>query len=322
MVSNMSLIDELWWAEKYRPKTVSECILPEETKQIFQKMVSSGTLSMHLLLHGSAGTGKTAVAKAMCEELGVDYLFVNASNERNIDTLRTKIAQFASSVSIGGGIKVVILDEADYLNKDSTQPALRAFMEEFSSNCKFILTCNFPNRLIDAIRSRCTEIQFRVPDEEKKHLMGMLLKRVVSILDSEGVAYDKRVVATIITKFFPDNRRILNILQKFHTLGSPIDSGVLSSLVSVDFEDLLNALRHKNFTDMRKWVAFYGDNDPAVVFRRFYDESYTIFKKESIPEVVLLIARYQEAASVVADQEINLAAFLTEIMMNVEFVDA
>ncbi|CAB5221494.1 HolB ATPase involved in DNA replication [uncultured Caudovirales phage] len=309
--------DEFLWVEKYRPKTIEDCVLPDELKSTFQKFVEKGEIP-NLLLTGSAGVGKTTVARAMLDQIGADYIVINGSMNGNIDTLRNDILQFASSVSFGGGRKYVILDEADYLNANSTQPALRNFMEEFSRNCGFILTCNFRNRIIEPLHSRCSVVEFKISKADLPRLAAQFFKRVLGILDGNGVKYDKAVVAELIQRHLPDWRRVLNELQRYSVNGT-IDTGIFVNLSEDNFKSLVELVKAKNFRDMRKWVGENSDMDSTELFRKFYDSAYTYVKKDSIPDLVLFISRYQYQAAFVADHEINLAAFLTEIMTNVEF---
>lgn len=311
-------MEHILWVEKYRPKTVQDCILPEELKNTFQQFVDNKNIP-NLLLSGGAGTGKTSVAKAMLNELGCDYIVINGSMNGNIDTLRTDIQNFASTVSLAGGRKYVILDEADYLNPQSTQPALRNFMEEFSSNCGFILTCNFRNRIIDPLHSRCAVIEFSIPSNEKPRIAAELFKRIKTILRDNGIEYDEKVVAEVVKKHFPDFRRVLNQLQRYAANGR-IDSGLLSAVTDVSIESLIGYLKDKNFTKMRSWVGENLDNDPQAVFRKIYDSSNKHIKDEFVPKLVMILADYQYKAAFVADPEVNLVACLTEIMIDVEFV--
>jgi DNA polymerase III delta prime subunit len=311
-------MDEFLWVEKYRPKTINDCILPEGLKQTFSSFIDSGNIP-NLLLTGSAGVGKTTVAKAMLEQIGADYIVINGSMNGNIDTLRNDIQQFASSVSFGGGRKYVILDEADYLNANSTQPALRNFMEEFSRNCGFILTCNFKHRIIEPLHSRCSVVDFKISKDDLPRLAVQFFKRTVGILSKEGVEYDKAVVAELINKHVPDWRRVLNELQRYSVNGK-IDSGIFVNLQDENLKTLIGYIKAKNFGEMRKWVGENSDTDSAQLFRKFYDQAYTYIKPSSIPELVVLIAKYQYQAAFVADPEINTAAFLTEIMVSLEFL--
>ncbi len=271
-----------------------------------------------MLLTGTAGLGKTTVAKALCNELDLDYLLINGSEESGIDTLRNKIKQFASSVSLQGGYKVVILDEADYLNPQSTQPALRGFIEEFSANCRFILTCNFKNRIIDPLHSRCSVIEFNISKKESVKLCGSFLQRSKNILAEEGVAYDEKILAELIMKYMPDWRRVLNELQRYGTSGN-IDSGILVSLSDVSINELMNALKLKDFKKMRQWVSNNIDSDPAQLFRKIYDNMNDYVNPQSIPQLVLILADYQYKNSFVADHELNMVACCTEIMAGVQF---
>lgn len=309
--------DHFLWVEKYRPKTIADTVLPHSLKAVFQQFVDDGVIP-NLLLSGKAGTGKTTVARAMLEELGCDYIVINGSMNGNIDTLRNDISNFASSVSLSGGRKYVILDEADYLNPNSTQPALRNFMEEFSQNCGFILTCNFRNRIIEPLHSRCSVIEFTIPTSEKPKLAVQFYKRVMHILQEEGVSGEPKVVAAVVEKHFPDFRRTLNELQRYGATGA-IDSGILVNVQDASIKDLIGFLKAKDFTHMRKWVGENLDIDPSVLFRKFYDSSVEHFKPSAIPQLVLLIAEYQYKQAFVADNEINMAAFLTEVMVECEF---
>ena len=309
-------MEHVLWVEKYRPSKVEDCILPDAIKSTFQEYVTRKEIP-NLLLSGTAGVGKTTIAKALCEEVGCDYIIINGSDESGIDVLRNKIKNYASSVSLMGGRKVVILDEADYLNPNSTQPALRGAIEEFSSNCSFIFTCNFKNRIIDPIHSRCTVVDFKLNGQKAK-MAAAFFKRVEWILEQEGVEYDKEVVAAVITKHFPDNRRILNELQRYSVSGR-IDKGILSSVADIQLNDLVRSLSTKDFSSARKWVANNLDNDPTRIFRNLYDNLQETLKPNSVPQLVLILAKYQYQTAFVADPEINLIACLTEIMVDCEF---
>jgi len=306
---------EFLWVERYRPRTLADCILPADQKQIFQEMVSKGEIQ-NMLLCGGAGMGKTTIARALCEELQTDYIIINGSEESGIDVLRTKIKQFASTVSFSGKPKVVILDEADYLNPNSTQPALRAFMEEFSSNCRFIFTCNFKNRIIPPLHSRTAVIEFKLPKSEKPKIAAAFFRRVIDILAVEKIEADGKVIAKVIEKHFPDYRRILNELQRYSASGR-IDEGILINMGEINMQELIAALKDKDWKKMRTWVVNNIDNDPQTLFRKFYDTlSDSVVQ---VPQLVLLLADYQYKAAFCADQEINLVACLTEIMASVEF---
>jgi DNA polymerase III delta prime subunit len=310
-------MSEFLWVEKYRPKKISDCVLPIKLKETFQEFVNQSNVP-NLLLTGGPGVGKTTVARAMLEELNADYIVINGSMNGNIDTLRNEIMQFASTVSFTGGRKYVILDEADYLNPNSTQPALRNFMEEFSNNCGFVLTCNFKNRIIEPLHSRCSVVEFSINKDEKMKMASQFFNRLSTILDAENVSYDKKAVAELITKYFPDWRRVINELQRYSATGQ-VDSGILANNGEASIVDLVKHLKAKSFTEMRKWVAQNSDIDTATLFRKLYDVSSTEFKQRSIPQLVVLMADYQHKAAFVADQEINNVAFFTEVMSSCEF---
>lgn len=312
----MNLNDEFLWSQKYRPQTVKDCILPERLKTVFQEYVDKKQIP-NLMLTGTAGVGKTTVAVAMCEEIGLDYIFINSSEERGIDTLRNKIKGYASTFSFVGTKKVIILDEADYITPEA-QAALRGTIEEFSKNCTFIFTCNFKSRLIDAIHSRCSVIDFTLQNSEKPKMAAAFFKRLSEILKSENVEFDKAVLIKIVEKFFPDYRRTLNELQRYASNGS-IDAGMIAQINDVrNLANLIGNLKEKNFSEMRKWIVTNSDIDSSRVFRKIYDGLYEYLKPESIPQAVVILAKYQYQAAFVADQEINLVACLTEIMIECE----
>jgi len=305
------------WTEKYRPKTIVDCILPDRLKLPFAEYVKQKTIP-NLLLTGSAGVGKTTVAKAMCEEIGCDYLVINGSDESGIDTFRTTIKGYASSLSMEGGRKVIIMDEADYLNPNSTQPALRSAMEEYAKNCSFIFTCNFRNRIIDPLQSRCAVVDFTLKAGEKQKMATEFFARIQGVLKNESVEFDKKVLVEFVTKFFPDFRRILNELQRYSQFGK-IDVGLLSHLGNIEMEEIVKHLKAKDFGAMRKWVGT-NDIDPSTLYRKLYDNLYTVLKPESIPQAVLLLADYQYKQAFVADAEINVMALMTELMLGCEFI--
>ena len=309
--------DDFLWVEKYRPRTIDSAVLPSTLKTTFQQFVDQKNIP-NLLLTGRAGIGKTTVARAMLEELQCDYIIINGSMNGNIDTLRNEIKDFASSISFSGGRKYVILDEADYLNPNSTQPALRNFMEEYSKNCGFILTCNFKNKIIEPLHSRCSVVEFKIDKEDKPKMASQFYKRVCSILDQEGVQYDQKAVVEVITKFFPDWRRVLNELQRYSATGK-IDSGILVNFSEENLKGLVELLKTKNFTEVRRWVAENNDLDQTVFFRKLYDTASQYLKPNSIPQLIITLADYQYKAAFVADHEINILACLTEIMAEGEF---
>ena len=310
-------MQEHLWVEKYRPNSLTEAILPSQLKKDFKDVLKQGELQ-NMLLTGTAGTGKTTVAKALCNELNLDYIIINGSEESGIDTLRNKIKQFASSVSLEGGYKVVILDEADYLNPQSTQPALRGFIEEFSANCRFILTCNFKNRIIEPLHSRCSVVEFAIPKDEKEEMAMQFMQRLQHILGIENVQYENEVLAELIMKYFPDFRRTINELQRYGLSGT-IDSGILINVNDISVNDLMNHLKIKDFRKMRQWVANNIDIEPAAMFRKIYDNATEYVDPQSIPQLVLILADYQYKDSFVADHELNMVACLTEIMAGVQF---
>ena len=310
-------MSEFLWVEKYRPRTLEECVLPTSLLKTFKDIVTSGELP-NMMFSGTAGVGKTTVAKALCNELDLDWIIINGSEEGNIDTLRTKIKQFASTVSLQGGYKVVILDEADYLNPQSTQPALRGFIEEFSNNCRFILTCNFKNRIIEPLHSRCSVYDFSIPAQQKPTIAGGMFKRMTHILDTEGVQYEKNVIAELVNRYFPDFRRVINECQRYGVSGH-IDSGILVNLSDQSVNNLLGYLKGKDFKAMRKWVADNIDTEPHAIFRKIYDSMNDHLQPQSIPQVVLILADYQHKNAFVADHEINVVACMTEIMASAEW---
>ena len=309
-------MSEYLYVEKYRPHKIEDCILPDRLKKVFQEYVTKGDIP-NLMLTGTAGCGKTTVAKAMCEEIDCNFLFINSSDERGIDMLRTKIKGYASTVSLTGGRKVIILDEADYLTPEA-QAGLRGAIEEFSENCSFIFTCNFKARLIDALHSRCSVVDFALKGDEKAKMAAQMFKRLSVILKEEGITYDKDVLGKIVQRYFPDYRRTLNELQRYSTSGN-IDAGVLSQVESVrKLDDLIKALKDKDFSTMRKWVVNNSDIDQSRIFRSIYDNLCVYLKPESVPMAVVTLAKYQYQAAFVADQELNLVACLTELMVECE----
>ena len=306
---------EFLFVEKYRPRTISECVLPKSLKNTFQSIIDKGELP-NMMFTGSAGIGKTTVARALCNELGLDYMMINGSEDGNIDTLRGKIKQFASTISLQGGQKVVILDEADYLNPQSTQPALRGFIEEFSKNCRFILTCNFKNRIIDPLHSRCSIYEFNLGNKEKMAMAFM--QRLQFILDSENIKYENQVLAELIMKYIPDWRRVINECQRYGMSGV-IDTGILVTLSESSIKSLMKDLKSKNFKSMRKWVSDNIDVESAKLFRMVYDNMITYVEPSSVPALVLILADYSYKDSFVADHELNVVACMTEIMSQIKF---
>ena len=310
-------MNEYLWVEKYRPQTISDCILTKELKETFKQFISSGELP-NFLFSGGPGIGKTTVAKALCNEVGAEYLLINGSEESGIDTLRTKIKSFASTISLTDSKKVVILDEADYLNPNSTQPALRAFIEEFSNNCRFIFTCNYKNRIIEPLHSRCSVVDFKIENKDKQEIAAAFFKRLTHILDTENIQYDPKPIVELVTKHLPDWRRVINELQRYSVTGK-IDSGILLNLTEESFKQLIKNLKDKNFTEVRKWVAKNGDSDSINIFRQLYDTASTNLEAGSIPQLVLILSDYQYKAAFVADHELNMMAALTEIMAQCKF---
>ena len=313
------MTESLLWVEGYRPKTIDECILSKTIKGTLTDLVKDEKVP-NLMFTGPPGVGKTTAARALCEQTNSDYIIINGSDEgRIIDTLRTKLTQFCSTISFGGGRKVVIIDEADYMNPDSVQPAMRNFIEKFAENCSFIFTCNYKNRIIDPIHSRCAVVDFTLIKEEKPQIAAKFLNRCEYILTNEKIEYDKNVIIALIQKHFPDFRRVINELQRYSTSGK-INSGVLATIGELNLNQLISALREKNFQNMRQWVTSNVDNDPTTVYRKIYDKLYDVLEKSSIPQAVLIIADYQYKSAFVADQEINLVACLVELMAECEFV--
>ena len=311
--------ESLLWVESHRPKTIDDCILSDTIKGTLSDLVKDEKVS-NLMFTGPSGVGKTTAARAICDQTNSDYIVINGSDEgRMIDTLRTKMTQFCSTISIRGGRKVVIIDEAGYMNPDSVQPAMRNFIEKFAENCSFIFTCNYKNRIIDPIHSRCAVVDFSLNKQEKPEIAMQFLNRCDQILTDYGIVYDRDVVAALISKHFPDFRRVINELQRYSTSGE-ITSGILANIGELNLNLLISALREKNFQNMRKWVVSNVDNDPATVYRKIYDKLYEVLEKSSIPQAVLIIADYQYKSAFVADQEINLVACLVELMADCEFV--
>jgi DNA polymerase III delta prime subunit len=313
--------NEFLWVEKYRPRTIEDTILPKHLKDTFQAIVDSGEMQ-NMLFTGTAGLGKTTVAKALCRELDCDYIVVNGSEEGNIETLRGKIKQFASSISLQGGYKVVILDEADYLNPQSTQPALRGFIEEFSNNCRFILTCNFKNRIIEPLHSRCGVYEFNTNKKSLALLaQDFMTNRLEYILKTENVQYEPRVLAELIMKHAPDWRRVINEIQRLAASNNnSIHPGVLGSTASSPVDSLVVSLKEKNFKKVRAWVVNNQDVDTSTVFRSLYDSMSEKVKPQSIPQMILILADYQYKNAFVADHELNTVACMVEVMSSVEFI--
>ena len=310
--------EQFLWVEKYRPQKIDDCILPDSLKKTFKDYVAQGELP-HFLLCGTAGVGKTTIAKALCNEIGAEFVILNGSDTGgHIDTLRTTIKGFATSVSLTDAKKVIILDEADYLQANSTQPALRNYMEEFSANCRFIFTANYKNRIIEPIHSRCAVIEFKIDSKEKQEIAAAFFKRATAILKQEGIEFDPKVVAELITKHFPDYRRILNEMQRYSVSGK-IDSGILVNMSEESFKGLIKLMKDKDFTEVRKWVAKNSDADTTALFRELYDNASVNMDVNSIPPMVLILADYQYKAAFVADHELNIMAALTEIMAQCKF---
>ena len=310
---------EFLWVEKYRPNKVKDCILPSNTKEVFQGFVDQGELP-NLLLTGSAGVGKTTIAKAMCDEIGASYIVINGSDEgRFLDTVRNRVRQFATTVSLTSGAshKVVIIDEADNTTND-VQLSLRTAVEEFHGNCRFIFTCNFINKIIEPLHSRCTVIDFRIKPEQSMKLQGEFFTRLKTILTNEKVQFEDKVLAKLVKRYYPDWRRLINECQRYAATGS-IDTAILVDVADVNLDTLLSSLKKKEFTNVKNWVVQHMDNDPSMVMRKIYDSIYNVLKPSSVPEAVLIIAKYMREIAIVPDQEINMLACLTEIMMSCEF---
>lgn len=313
----MNDVNSILWVEKYRPKTLSDCILPIDLKKIFEGMQKEGLIP-NMMLYGKAGTGKTTVARALAHDIGSEYILINCSEENGIDTLRVKIRQYASTVSLSGNAKIVILDEFDYANAQSIQPALRGAIEEFHKNCRFIITCNYKNRVIDALHSRCTGIDFTIPSSEKAQIAKQMMSRVEFILTSENIPYDKAVLANLVKKHFPDMRRIINELQKYSVSGK-IDVGILAQGSCDSYKELIGYMKSKDFASCRKWVVQNLDLNTTEFFKKLYNELYVSLKQSSIPQAILIIAEYQYKSAFAADQEINSMALIVNIMMDCEF---
>ncbi len=310
--------DDFIWTEKYRPKTVQDTILPVELKATFQQFVDQKNIP-NLLLTGRAGIGKTTIAKAMLEEIGADYIVINGSMNGNIDTLRNEIANFASSISFTGGRKYVILDEADYLNANSTQPALRNFMEEFSNNCGFIMTCNFKNRIIEPLHSRCSVVEFAIRNADKPKMASLFFKRTCNILEKEGVTFDQKAVAEFIQLYFPDWRRCLNELQRYASTGK-IDAGILANKNDENIDTLIGFMKEKKFTELRKWVAENTDIDSSILYRQLYDVLPKKLKStQSLASAIIILAEYQYKEAFVANSEINRVAALVTLMAEADW---
>jgi DNA polymerase III delta prime subunit len=309
-------MEHLLWTEAYRPKTIEDCILPERLKKPFQEYVNNKNIP-NLLLSGGAGVGKTTVAKAMCEEIGCDYMIINGSDDNGVDIVRYKIKNYASSMSLAGGRKVIIIDEADYLTPNA-QAAFRNAIEEFASNCSFIFTCNYKNKLIEPLHSRCAVVDFQLKNAEKATMASQFMKRIEFVLNTEKVEFEKAVIAEMVKKHFPDFRRVINEIQRYSQFGK-IDSGILAQIAEVGLKDVIKYIKDKDFGSIRKWVAS-NDIDSTALFRKLYDSLYEVLKPQSIPQAVIILADYQYKSAFVADAEINTVACLTELMVECEFV--
>jgi DNA polymerase III delta prime subunit len=311
----MSNTEQFLWTERYRPQTIEDCVIPQYLKDIFQEFVEQGQIP-HMILSGGPGVGKTTVAKALCSELDCDFIVINGSSENGIDVLRTKITAFASSVSLNGKPKVVIIDEADGLNPNSIQPALRNFLEEYSKNCRFIFTCNFANKIISPLHSRCKVIEFKLTKEDRPVMASKFMKRIMLILEEEQVEADKKVIAAVLSKHFPDYRRVLNELQGYAKKGA-IDEGILATVQDSDIRELVDSLKKKDFKAMRQWVMNNQDNDPQRIFRQVFDALIDLVNE--VPQMVLIVADYNYKSYFVADQTINSTACFTELMASLTF---
>lgn len=313
----MSDVNNLLWVEKYRPKTLSDCILPIDTKKIFEGIKKEGVVP-NMMFYGKPGTGKTTLARALANDLDSEYIIINCSEENGIDVLRTKIRNYASTISLNGNKKIVILDEFDYANAQSIQPALRGAIEEFHKNCRFIMTCNYKNRIIEALHSRCTGIDFSVPAAEKPQIATAMLQRLEYILSEEKIPYEKAVLANLVKKHFPDMRRIINELQKYSSYGK-IDVGILAQGSSESYKELIGYMKNKDFTSCRKWVVQNLDLNTTDFFKKLYNELYTALKPNSVPQAIVIVGEYQYKSAFAADQEINTMAMVIQIMMDCEF---
>jgi len=307
------------WSENYRPQVIEDCVLPDNIKTIFASYLKNNDIP-NMLLTGKPGMGKTTIAKALCNQMNCDVMVINGSDESGIDVLRNKIKTFASTISLSGGYKVVIIDEADYLNNNSTQPAMRNFMEEYSKNCRFILTANFKHKIIEPLISRLTVIEFQIPSSEKPVIAKKIINRICYILDSEKVDYDKKVISQIAVKYFPDFRKTISEIQKYSNQHGKIDVGLLSQIEEISVKDLMTFLKEKNFTAMRKWVSEHLDNDPTWITRSVFDNLEKYLEKGSIPQAIITLADYSYKGNFVADQELNMTAMFIEIMADCVFL--